>query len=261
MTDRAFPWQQRLPFAGLLGAAIAGILLANFLPIDSSACLAGFGFFLLVWLIHRRAMWICLAAGLAFSALQIWQTRESPARALAESLLGEKTVASVRGKVVGHSDGKPGAKTRFLLEVEELEIHGEILRPACQILVSAPVDPPLWNDRVTASGTLREVPGPRNPGQFDYRAYQARQGVTCEMIVPSPADIRVVPDAGFSIPRLASDCRRWMEATLREGISGDPLVCELLAGLVGLLALPLGHDFLNRFLFSTKSYSRTSFPE
>jgi ComEC/Rec2-related protein len=232
VTDRAFPWQQRLPFAGLLGAAIAGILLANFLSIDSSACLAGFVFFLLVWLIHRRAMWICLVAGFAFAALQIWQTRESTARALAESLVGEKTVATARGKVVGHSDGKPGAKTRFLLEVEELEIHGEILRPACQILVSAPVDPPLWNDRVTASGTLREVPGPRNPGQFDYRAYQARQGVTCEMIIPSPADIRVEPHAGFSIPRLASDCRRWMEATLREGISGDPLVCELLAGLV-----------------------------
>ena len=177
-------------------------------------------------------MWICLAAGFAFAALQIWQTRESTARALAEPLVGEKTVATARGKVVGHSDGKPGAKTRFLLEVEEFEIHGEILRPACQILVSAPVDPPLWNDRVTASGTLREVPGPRNPGQFDYRAYQARQGVTCEMVVPSPADIRVEPDAGFSIPRLASDCRRWMEATLREGISGDPLVCELLAGLV-----------------------------
>ena len=232
MTDRAFPWQQRLPFAGLLGAAIAGILLANFLSIDSTAFLAGVGFFLLVWLIHRRVMWICLAVGFAFAALQIWQTRESTARALAESLVGEKTVATARGKVVGHSDGKPGAKMRFLLEVEELEIHGQILRPACQILVSAPVDPPLWNDRVTASGTLREVPGPRNPGQFDYRAYQARQGVTCELIVPSPADIRVEPDAGFSIQRLASNCRRWMEATMREGISGDPLVCELLAGLV-----------------------------
>jgi len=232
VTDRALPWQQRLPFAGLLGAAIAGILGGNFLPIDSTACLAGFGFFLLFWLLQRRAVWIYLGAGFAFAALQIWQTRESPAWELAESLDGEKTVATARGRVVGHSDGKPGAKTRFLLEVEELEILGQILHPECRILVAAPVEPPLWNDRVTASGTLRQVPGPRNPGQFDNRAYQARHGVTCELIVSAQADIHVEPDTGFSIPRLASDCRRWMEATLRLGISGDPLVCELLAGLV-----------------------------
>ncbi|MFM8981865.1 MAG: ComEC/Rec2 family competence protein [Spartobacteria bacterium] len=232
MTDRAFPWQQRLPFAGLLGAAITGILLANFLPVDSTASLAGCGFFLLVWLIHRRAVWVYLAAGFAFAALQIWQTRESPAWMFAESLGGEKTVASVRGRVVGLSDGKPGAKARFLLEVEELEIHGQILRPACRIFVSAPADAPTWNDRVSASGTLCEFAGQRNPGQFDFRTYQARQGVTCELIVSTPADIRIEPDAGFSIPRLAAECRRWMEATLREGISGDPLVCELLAGLV-----------------------------
>jgi competence protein ComEC len=232
VTDRALPWQQRLPFACLLGAAIVGILGGNFLRIDSIVYLAGFGFFLLVWLIQRRAVWIYSAAGFAFAALQIWQTHESPASAFADSLDGEKTVASARGRIVGHSVGKPGAKTRFLLEVEALEIHGQIIRPGFRILVSAPVDPPLWNDCVTASGTLRRVPGPRNPGQFDNRTYQARQGVTCELAVSASADIRIEPDARLSIPRLASDCRRWMEASLREGISGDPLVCELLAGLV-----------------------------
>jgi competence protein ComEC len=247
VTDRAFPWQQRLPFAGLLGAAIAGILFPNLLPMDSVLCLAGSVFFLLVWLLRRRAAWIYLTAGFAFAALQIWQTRESTARAFAESLHGETTVASVRGRVVGHSDGKPGAKARFFLEVEELDIQGQILRPASRIIVSAPAAPPLWGDRVTASGALRELAGPRNPGQFDFRAYQARQGVTCELIVSSPSDIRIEPKVGFSIHRLASDCRHWMETTLRKGISSDPLVCELLAGLVLGVTSEIPEDLQDQF--------------
>ena len=232
MADRAFPWQQRLPFAGLLFSAIAGILFSSALPLSSWAFLAGFGISLIVWVIHRRAVWIYLSAGFAFATLHVWQTRDSSAWLLAESLKEERTVASAQGRVVNHPDGKPGGKTRFLLEVEELDLNGQILRPGCRIMVSAPIKAPLWNDRVVASGTLQCLPEPRNPGQFDNRSYQARQGVTCELIVSSPKDIRVEPDAGFSIPRLASECRLWMEATLRDGISGDPLVCELLAGLV-----------------------------
>jgi len=230
--DRAYPWQQRLPFAGLLLSALGGILLAHVLPLGTAASLAGFGIFLLVWLSRRGELWIFLAAGFAFAALHTWQTRDSTAGLLAKSLGEQPTVVSAVGRAVGHSDGKPGPKTRFLMEVEELELHGKILRPACRILVSAPVEPPLWNDRVTVRGTLRPIPEPRNPGQFDNRAYQARQGVTCELIVKAPSDIQIEADPGFSIHRLASDCRRWMEATLRVGISGNPLVCELLAGLV-----------------------------
>jgi ComEC/Rec2-related protein len=232
VTDRAFPWQQRLPFAGLLLSSIAGILLASFAPLDAAPCLVGFGISLLVWLLHRRVVWIYLAVGFAFAAIHLWQTRDSPAEWLAEQLEGGPSVASVQGRIVSHPDGKPGAKSRLLVEVEELNLHGQIIRPACRILVLAPVEAPLWNDRVSASGTLRPIAGPRNPGQFDPRAHLARLGASCELVVSAHSDIHIEPDTGFSVPRLASSCRRWMEATLREGISGDPLVCELLAGLV-----------------------------
>ena len=176
MTDRAFPWQQRLPFAGLLFSAIGGILLAAFLPIAPRPWLAGLGIFLLVWMIHRRPAWIYLAAGCAFAALQVWQTRESPSARLAELVGNEPAVATVQGRVIGYSDGKPGAKIRFLLEVEELELRGETLQPACRILVSAAVKPPLWNDRVVASGNLRLLPSPRNlrPSQAGNRSTKSR---------------------------------------------------------------------------------------
>jgi ComEC/Rec2-related protein len=52
-------------------------------------------------------------------------------------------------------------------------------------------------------------------------------------VATSAKDFEITaPARGFSLPRLATACRKWMEATLREGISDDPLVCNLLAGIV-----------------------------
>jgi len=232
MTDRVPFWRQRLPFAGLLASAIAGILLASALAVPSTAFAAGFAPALTIWIFLRRQVWIHLAAALAFAAIHTWQTRESPSEMLARAVGGESFVATVRGQVVGHSSAREGAKARFLLEVEEIEWNGRAIRPACRILVVAPVEAPQWNDSVQALGTLRRIQAPRNPGQFDARPHMAIQGVTCEVIISSKEDISIREPAGFSIPRFAAQSRHWMESTLREGISSDTLVCNLLAGLV-----------------------------
>ena len=232
MPDRAPLWHQRLPFAGLLACSLIGILLAAWTPAASSAFVGGIALALTVWIFRRQEAWIYLAAICAFATLHIWQTRESPAQRLADRVGGENLITTVRGHAIGHSNSREGGKSRFLLEVEELEWDGRKIRPGCRILVIAPGEVPRWDDRVTATGSLRRILAPRNPGQFDAPFYMGLQGVTCELIVSSAADIRIDPAAGFSIPRLASRCRGWMESTLREGISSDALVCELLAGLV-----------------------------
>lgn len=232
MADRAAVWHQRLPFAGLLGSAVAGILLAGSVPVEAQGFAGGFAAALGAWFFRRRGAWLYLAATLAFATLHAWQTRESPAWILARQLDDQKLVATVRGHAIGHSNVRDGAKSRFLLEVDEIEIDGRLIRPACRILAIAPGEPPAWEDRVEATGTLRRILAPRNPGQFDARSHMAIQGVTCELIVASAEDLRIQAAAGFSIPRLAARCRAWMESTLREGISSDKLVCDLLAGLV-----------------------------
>lgn len=232
MTDRVPFWRQRLPFSGLLASAIGGILLAAWTHSSSPPFAAGFALALAVWIFRRKEPWLHLACVFAFATIHIWQTRESPAWLLADVVGDEKRVATVRGEVVGHSNSRQGEKSRFLLEVEEIEWDGRTIRPECRIIVLAPVDAPQWNDNVEATGTLRRISAPRNPGQFDARAHMAIQGMTCELVVSAKADIAIEPATGFSIPRLASESRRWMEATLREGISSDPLVCNLLAGLV-----------------------------
>lgn len=232
MADRVAAWHQRLPFAGLLGSAIAGTLLAEWVAVEAQGFAGGFAAALGAWFFRRRGLWVYLAATLAFATIHVWQTRESPARILAQTVGDQKIVASVRGHAVGHSSTREGAKSRFLVDANEIEIDGKPIHPGCRILVVAPGEPPGWDDRVEATGTLRRIPAPRNPGQFDARAHMAIRGTTLELIVASTEDLRITAAEGFSIPRLAASCRAWMESTLREGISSDSLVCDLLAGLV-----------------------------
>jgi len=232
MTDRVAVWHQRLPFAGLLGAAVLGIFLGEGISVEAQGFAGGFAAAMAAWILRRKAAWIYLAAVMAFAALHIWQTRESPAQRLAAMVGDQRITATITGRAIGHSNSSEGTRSRFLVEVDEIQWETGSTRPECRVIVSAPGPPPQWNDRILATGTLRRIPGPRNPGQFDARDYLAIQGVTCELIVGSASDLRIETARGFSIPRFASRCRSWMESTLREGISSDPLVCDLLAGLV-----------------------------
>ena len=155
MADRAPAWHQRLPFAGLLASAIAGILLAGWAPWAAQGFVGGFAAALTAWFFRRQPAWIYLAATLGFTAIHLWQTRDSPARLLAESLGDQKIIATVRGHAIGHSTTREGAKSRFLLEVAEMEINGRLILPRCRILAVVPGEAPAWDDQVEATGTLR----------------------------------------------------------------------------------------------------------
>ncbi len=119
-----------------------------------------------------------------------------------------------------------------MVEVDHLEFNGKKISPNCRILLVAPGPPPVWNDQITATGALQKVPAPRNPTQFDARRAWGLQGITCELLVSSEADIDIDSPSGFSIPRFAAACRQWMESTLRLGIGDEPVTANLIAGLV-----------------------------
>jgi len=233
MAAKAPLWRQRLPFLGLLGSGLAGILLAASSPIPSGVFLSLLAVALGVWVFARRAVWVYLAVAAAFAALHVWQTRESPAALLAERLGEVPRVAYAEGVLRSDPAQMGSAKARFVLRVEMLEIDGERFQAPCDILVVAPLPPPGLEDRVRLVGSLRRILEPRNPGQFDAPRAMALRGITCELLIASPTDVEILrPASGFSLRRLAAQCQRWMESTLREGLSGEPLVSDLLAGLV-----------------------------
>lgn len=233
MTAKAPLWHQRLPFAGLAGAAAAGILGAWLIPIGSGTFLLLAAMALAVWLPFRRSTCVYAAVAFLFATLQVIQTRESSAARLAEKLGAAPQVALIEGIVRTEPTVGTSGKARFVVEATRIEIDGVIIDLRCDILAIVPAVTPTLEDAVRLIGSLRRIAPPRNPGQFDARRVMELRGITCELVATSAKDLEITASArGFSLAGLAVACRKWMEATLREGISDDPLVCNLLAGIV-----------------------------
>jgi predicted membrane metal-binding protein len=168
-----------------------------------------------------------------FAALQVMQTRESSAARLAEKLGAAPQVALIEGIVRTEPSVSASGKARFVVEATRIEMDGQTIDLPCDILAVVPAVTPGLEDSVRLIASLRPIAPPRNPGQFDARRVMELRGITCELVATSAKDLEITaPARGFSLPRLAAACRKWMEATLREGISDDPLVCNLLAGIV-----------------------------
>ena len=233
MTAKAPLWHQRLPFAGLAGAAAAGILGAWLIPIGSGTFLILAALTLAAWLPLRRSTCVYAAVAFSFAALQVVQTRESSSARLAEKLGGAPQVARIEGIVRTEPSVGATGKSRFLVEANQIEIGGAKINLSCDILAVVPSSTPTLEDSVRLIGSLRPIAPPRNPGQFNAKRVMELRGITCELVATSPRDLEVTsPATGFSLPLIAASCRKWMESTLREGISSDPLVCNLLAGIV-----------------------------
>ena len=233
MTVKAPLWHQRLPFAGLAGAAAAGILGAWVSPLGSGTFLILAALALAAWLFLRRSVCVYAAVAFFFSTLQVVQTRESPAARLAEKLEGEPQVARIEGIVRTEPSVSASGKSRFVVEATHIEIDGEKINLPCDILAVVPSSTSSLEDCVRLIGSLRPIAPPRNPGQFNAKRVMELRGITCELVATSPRDLEITSSpTGFSLPRIAASCRKWMESTLREGISSDPLVCNLLAGIV-----------------------------
>jgi len=260
VTSQANLLRQRLPFAGLLAAAAAGILVAAAVQIPSAVFAAASLFALVAWVFHRRTAWTLIAVAAAFATVQVWQTRESPARALVRILGSGRTVATAVGTVADEPAPFGQSRIRFTLALKSLTFNGSTFNCPVRIVIVTRGPAPGRGDVVRATGSLQAIPPPRNPGQFDARAWLARQGITCGIDISAPPDLVILSKAsGFSLPRIAQRCREWMEATLRSGISDDPVVCDLIAGMVlGVTtALPdtLQQEFRNTGTFHLFSVS------
>ena len=233
MTAKAPLWHQRLPFLGLAGAAAAGVLGAWLSPVESGIFLLLTVLALAAWVPLRRSACVYAAVMFLFAALQVIQTRESSAAQLSEKLGAAPQVALIEGIVRSEPSVGASGKARFIVEAKQIEIGGAKIDLSCDILAVVPSSIPALEDSVRLIGSLRPIAPPRNPGQFNAKRVMELRGITCELVATSPRDLEITsPATGFSLPRIAASCRKWMESTLREGISSDPLVCNLLAGIV-----------------------------
>jgi len=151
-------------------------------------------------------------------------------------------------------------RERFTLGVRSMEIDGREFPCPADVIVTAKSPGPARGDRVRVTGALTVLPPPRNPAAFDERAWMRLRGITCGIEAAAPMDVLVLrPAPWYSIPAIASRCSAWMEKTLRVGIGDDPVVGDLLVGMVlGVTtSIPdaLQQDFRNTGTFHLFSVS------
>ncbi len=223
----------RLPFGGLLLAAMAGIFAGAQLPVGSLPFLVAAVLALAWWGIQRGTFPVLLAVAMAFGCVQIWQTRESSGARLAAELGEGRMLKTLEGLVVDDPVPYGAKRFRFLLRDVKGQNEAPEFSEGVLFAVVAPGPMPGRGDLVAVTGSVGVVPAPRNPGEFHARQWMALRGVWCEVEVASPADLRILKPAGeLSLARIATTSRQWMEATLREGIQTDPVISDLLAGMV-----------------------------
>jgi ComEC/Rec2-related protein len=186
-----------------------------------------------VWFWKRKTSWLLLSLSAAFGVLQIWQSRESPSAWLAKIAEAPGRQVTAIGLVASPPQVIAKNRIRFDLRTEDLEIDGLPLKANVKIAVTVVGEAPRCGDRVKIRGLLEPIPATRNPGSFDARRLMALRGITCEMKTSAGEGYGILDRAaGFHLLRTAEACSKWMESTLREGISDDPVVCDLLVGMV-----------------------------
>ncbi|MEI8311990.1 MAG: ComEC/Rec2 family competence protein, partial [Verrucomicrobiota bacterium] len=229
-----FPFlRQRLPFLGLLLAAIAGILFSEFVSWPSLVFCAAAGVFLAAGFFPVRGPWILLSVAAAFACVHVWQTRESTSQRLASEVNGGRFLVVATGRVSSDPAPYGAARERFTMHVESLEMEGKVLHPSAPVAVVIPSPAPAEGDRVSVTGSIQEIEPPRNPAEFNAKAWMSQCGITCQIEAAANGDLAINRKASaHSLPSMANRSREWMEKTLRIGISDDPVVCDFLAGMV-----------------------------
>ncbi len=222
--------RERRPFVGLAIAAAVGIVAADyFAALNILIVLIAFGG-AAVCLRWPFAPLVFATVGAAFFCLHSSRILRTPAAKLAAVAGNEIRAVSVTGVIATEPKIEANGVATFLLRLKSARFDDQPFETNASVYV-------YWRgtaqvgDEVALFGTLEPIEPPRNPGEFDMRAYLARRGVTREVIVRYPENGRLVrPGSAFSLLRAAARSRDWMQRTLSRGIEDSPEVIGLICG-------------------------------
>lgn len=126
---------------------------------------------------------------------------QAPSPRAVDAVAETKETPIVLRGLVERAPEQSGASVRFTLEADSILGSEDTLAAEGKVRVT--LRPPPWTDNpvpfpqilqgdvVRVQGVLRQPPGLRNPGGFDYRAYLARRGICCTMYVGEPSQVVV----------------------------------------------------------------------
>ncbi len=225
----------RQPFVGLAAMAVTGIVLAEIFPVRPAALvpaaiiLALCIFVMLCWP-KLAATYFIVAAG--FLLLHNFASTNTEGQQLAQQLGDRPRVVTAVGCVISEPKTAPSGFATFLLKLGSIEFEGknESTRAVWQVRWKGA---PEFGDELKLFGTAEPIGPPRNPGEFDMRAYLARHDVLRMLFVRYPEDGTLIRHGGGNpILRAAQKSRTWMQNALCLGLENSPEVQTFLSGIV-----------------------------
>jgi len=227
------PFGQRLPFAGLLLAAIGGILASDLLdsaPIISLGILLCGAIFFLFLRDSGATLAIVFAA---FALVHSWNWQEAPSRLLGDLLASRPDEVEVRGVIAGLPSKSSTGSVRFPLKVERIadSAGGEITEPVLAMVnwKGAEVS---YGDEVEFTALAVRPDPPRNPGAMDYRSWLARRGMHMILRVdPAVPGAVLAHDRGHPVIAFSLRAREAARRILSIDLEGAPDVIGTIQGI------------------------------
>src|SRR5262245_16073334 len=225
----------RQPFVGLALMAAAGIVVAEMIPVAataliSAAIIAGICIVFLLGWPRLAATYVIVAA--SFFLLHKFATTNTPGQRLVDKLGERPRIVTAVGCVITEPKIAPSGFATFLLKLKSIEFEGktEPTRAVWQVRWKGE---PEFGDELRLFGSAEPIAPPRNPGEFDMRAYLARHDVRRMLFARYPEDGMLIRHGGGNpVLRAAQASRTWMQNALCRGLDDAPEVKTFISGIV-----------------------------
>src|SRR6266436_5671880 len=225
----------RQPFVGLSLMAAIGIFIADVFPLPGAALIVVtiiLGTCIVIVAYRPVLLATYVIVGFGFFLLHNLETSNTVGRQLADELGSRPRVVTATGCVVTEPKIAPSGFATFLLKLNSIEFGGrkQFTGAVWQVRWKGT---PEFGDELKLFGIAEVIPPPRNPGEFDMRAYLARHDVRRMLFVRYSEDGALVRHRGGNyILRLAQKSRAWMQNALCRGLENAPEVQNFLSGIV-----------------------------
>ncbi|MEO7932926.1 MAG: ComEC/Rec2 family competence protein [Chthoniobacterales bacterium] len=231
------PATGKYPFVGLTFAAMAGILLADHWPASLGSSMAITAIALGIWRLYRRTPTLLVLVVAIFHLLHSLQFDHNASRMLAAQLGGTETTIHGSGIVdsvpneIASSTGK--LRSNFQVTHAQLTFDDTHRVGSLSLLVNWPDAKPKLGDRIEFEGNLRNVAAPRNPGEFDYRAWLARQNIFSQITVPFAKKAHIVTvGSNSNLRRWANETKLTLARIITTDLTSSPVEASVISAMM-----------------------------
>src|SRR5205809_161728 len=170
--------------------------------------------------------------GAGFFLLHNFATQNTQGQQLADELGSRPRIVTAIGSVITEPKIASSGFATFLLKLKSIEFEDR-KQSTCAVWQVRWKGAPEFGDELKFFGTAEPIPPPRNPGEFDMRAYLARRDVRRMLFVRYPEEGTLIRHGGGNpIMWAAQKSRTWMQSALCRGLEDAPDVQNFLSGIV-----------------------------